>query len=270
MEVALIRIDPNKNGDDGRPKIVASTVVDTNLKTADQAKPDRDDLLALTRTKFRRQFPGKQFPFISEVVDDVLKQWLYKLDPHYGTVQTKFSKLNKYQKSRTKVLVNAVALTDNLDSESKKDIIVIGDYVAVNCDDTTDALPKPDVMFSALNHFFLQGYFVLSQSQFKKLLGKSVYIPTTTKNSALASVKLNIEYQRESREIGSDKKRCEHSQTFDVPKKATQNDKLTPCCFRLPTNIMSLLKDTSAKYHTSMTHILIDSIVSKYGGNQTD
>lgn len=75
MEVALIRIDPNKKDDDGRPIIVASAVVDTSLKVANQTKPDRDDLLALSRAKFFRTFPGHRFPTSILCRDDVLNEW---------------------------------------------------------------------------------------------------------------------------------------------------------------------------------------------------
>lgn len=78
MEVALILVNVNKNDSDGRPKIVACEIVDTNLITAIATMPEVGGLMALSRVKFRRRFPGRRFP-ASFGRNAVLAQWKYNL-----------------------------------------------------------------------------------------------------------------------------------------------------------------------------------------------
>ena len=79
MEIALILRDIGKKAFDGSEEIKASVVVQSIMKEVLQSKPDRDDLLALSKSQYRKAYPGRLFPHATFTNSYILKQWIYNL-----------------------------------------------------------------------------------------------------------------------------------------------------------------------------------------------
>lgn len=261
MEVALIRIDPNKKDDDGRPKIVASTVVDTNLKTAEYYHPCKRGLLALTRVKFQKRFPGRSFPTETETTDKYLLKWAQQIDPG------RYKDTEKYEykdNTQSYILANTIVLSNDNQCSKFKEVLAVGDCVYVKCKRRKSIeLPKPTLLLVAVNHYIFQRYCLLTEIQFAKANKGGAYVPNTTSNLELLKLKTSIE-QGETF-IAEDSFRKPEP---IVSKEAIGNNglgKIVNFGTKLPSNIIQLIKDASEKQNVPMTHILIDCILSKYG-----
>ena len=268
MEVALIRIDPDKKDDDGRPKIIASVVVDTSLKKSKQTKPNCDALLALSRAKFRREFAGYSFPRSSYTDDSVLKQWAELIDPDLYTKKVNFSALTHTEREQLKVLVNTIVLSSSADGTKQKQIIATGDYVCVKCNGGRYKLPGPKLILTAANHYILQEFCLMTQTKFKMIYGSSIYIPKTTKDKTLSEIKTAIENddcpENVDTSLDNEPIIAENIIGSDDGNIMARG-KLVPFNTRLPVAVVNILKTVSEKKNKPMSRILIDCILSKYG-----
>ena len=266
MEVALIRIDPNKNSDDGRPKIIASTVVDTNLKTAEYYRPKKWGILALTRTKFQKRFPGRSFPSGTDTTDKYLLKWAQQIDP------VRYKDTEKYEykdNSPSYILTNTIVLSSDIECSKIKEILAVGDCVYVKCKRRKSVeLPRPTLLLIAANHYIFQRYYLLTEIQFAKANKSGAYVPKTTSNLELSKLKTSIEqcgsftaedsFQK-PKPIDVKEMIC-HTETESI-----ETGKIVNFCTRFHTGVIKFLKDKSNEEHKPINRILIDCILSKYG-----
>lgn len=268
MEVALIRIDPNKNSDDGRPKIVASTVVDTNLKTANQTKLGRDDLLALTRTKFFRTFPGRRFPTSTKTTDGNILQWTQRIQQEEQREHRVKAAINQAVSTKAKILVNAIVLATDPDCKRDTTFIAIGQYVYVKCTSGKYELPTPVLLMESAGHYFFQKFCIITKTEFEKFFSGVRFIPCSTADTMMKAIKKKIE-NGESAQVYS---QTHTAQPIDInavvgsnPKDITARGNLVPLSTSIPADVADLLREISKQSNTPINHIITDCILSKYG-----
>lgn len=268
MEVALIRIDPNKKGDDGRPKIVASTVVDTNLKTANQAKPDRDDLLALTRTKFFRTFPGRRFPTSTKTTDADILLWAQNALKEEQRERRVKAAISQAVTTKAKILVNAIVLATDPDCRRDMTFIAIGQYVYVKCVNGKNDLPTPVLLMESAGHYFFQKFCIITKTEFEKFFGGVRFIPCSIADPMMKAIKKKIE-NGGSAQIYS---QTHTAQPIDIdavvgvnPKNITARGNLVPLSTSIPADVADLLREISKRGNIPISHIITDCILSKYG-----
>lgn len=265
MKVALIRLNLQKKEPDGKLAFRAAVVMQTNIKTAIQYKPDSDDLLALSENKFRIQFPHRKFPIDLKTTDGQLVQWIKAIkapkEPTKEGVKKNVSLFGVY------VLVDAITISRDPDGKQINSIAAIGDSVYVRCDNASDVqLPKPVILLEAANHYILHQYCILPDNEFKTIAKNNYGTPWTTANNVLSSVKATIEQTNQN----SLKKPPIKSD--DILKRADRANSITSGPAKhygtiLPTGAIKFLKKESAKRHIPVTRILIDCILAKYGQN---
>ena len=267
MEVVLIRIGKEKDRD-GNPIILAAIVVETNWKTANEYKPDEWGLLALTKNKFQKRFPHRAFPAATKTSDSILAQWAYNID--YKNKQTKYENNTDPKFFGVFVLADTIFLASDPDGHRVKKIVAIGDCVYVKCrDNKSNKLPAPILLLESSKHYLLQGYKVLMQSEFLELNQDDSNIPWTTDNAMLSTIKTKLECGENTtqyRPLNVTQPVEAESIMKRVEPQTIETGPLTPWSFRFPSGILNFLKEKSEEEHRPMNRILIDCILSKYGG----
>ena len=192
MKVALIHLNLRKKQADGQPDFINTVVVMTNIKTANQRKPARDDLIALSETKFRIQFPHRPFPINLKTIDGPLAQWMKAIKA--PKKQEKEGVKKNVSLFGVYVLVDAITISKDPDGKQINSIAAVGDSVYVRCDNASDVqLPKPIVILETANHYLLHQCCILTDCEFKNITKNNYGTPWCTTNKVLNSVKTDIE-----------------------------------------------------------------------------
>lgn len=263
MEVALIHLNLHKNGSDGQPDFIGTVVVKTNIKTANQCKPGRADLLALSETKFKVQFPHRKFPLDFKTTDGPLVQWMQAIKNPKAEIREGVKK--NVALFGIYVLADTIVISKDPDGKQIESVAAVGDSVYIRCNDSkTVELPEPVVLLEAANHYFLHQFCIFTDNEFRAIIKNNYGTPWTTANEALDSVKNSIE--------GTKRKatRKPPIKADDILKCTRKNSRITtgPLVHygtKLPSGLIKFLRTQSEKTHIPVARILIDCILSKYG-----